>query len=272
MEFTPHPSPNFDERGGAPVDMLVLHYTGMPTAQSALEKLSDPTPGNRVSAHYLVDEAGAIYQLVAEEKRAWHAGKSYWRGHEDINARSIGIEIANPGDAPFAAAQMNTVVALCKDILSRHPIPARNVVGHSDIAPSRKADPGEHFDWQGLAAEGIGLMPRAAPVQPQEGLVSWVMRILGLSHPQPVLSEGDSGPRVLAMQQKLAAYGYNAPVCQTFGPDTRDAVVAFQRHFRPQRIDGAWDGQCDAMLTDLLARLPAATMAEPDGRMAARLR
>jgi N-acetylmuramoyl-L-alanine amidase len=155
-------SPNFDERpGGAPIDMLVIHYTGMPTAQDALERMCDADA--RVSAHYMIDEDGAVHALVPEGMRAWHAGVSSWRGHTDINARSIGIELVNPGHEfgyrPFSEAQMLALIELAGEILIRHPIQSRNVVGHSDIAPSRKTDPGELFDWKRLAAEGIGLWP-----------------------------------------------------------------------------------------------------------------
>ena len=156
------PSPNFDERPcGAPIDMLVIHYTGMPTAADALTRLCDADA--HVSAHYMIDEDGTVLALVPEGKRAWHAGVSYWRGHTDINARSIGIELVNPGHEfgyrAFPDAQMAALIELARDILNRHPIAPRNVVGHSDIAPRRKTDPGELFDWKRLAGEGIGLWP-----------------------------------------------------------------------------------------------------------------
>ncbi len=164
MKITDLPSQNFDSREGHAVDMLVLHYTGMPTAQDALQKMCDADA--KVSAHYVVDEDGTCYRLVKEDCRAWHAGLSKWRGHDNINQRSIGIEIVNPGHEfgyrPFPAAQMKMVAWLCRDILSRHEIPKRNVVGHCDIAPKRKQDPGELFDWQTLAKLGIGLYPERA--------------------------------------------------------------------------------------------------------------
>ena len=155
-------SPNFDARpvGGA-VDMLVLHYTGMRSCAEALARLCDPAA--KVSAHYLLDEDGSLYSLVAEDCRAWHAGVSFWRGHTDINARSIGIELVNPGHEfgyrPFPEVQMVALIDLCRGILARHPIPPRNVVGHADVAPRRKRDPGELFDWRQLAAAGIGMWP-----------------------------------------------------------------------------------------------------------------
>src|SRR6185437_9705520 len=169
-----HPSPNCDSRDGQAVDMLVLHYTDMATAKEALERLCDAAA--KVSAHYLVEEDGTVHALVPEEMRAWHAGVSHWRGNTNINQRSVGIEIANPGHRlgyrPFPKPQMDAVAKLCKEILSRHDISARNVVAHSDIAPTRKKDPGELFDWKGLAEQGIGLWPakNAAAHSPSEDL------------------------------------------------------------------------------------------------------
>ena len=155
------PSPNFDRRGGVPVSILVLHYTGMQSGAEALARLCDSA--SKVSAHYVVEEDGGVYALVAEEHRAWHAGVSSWHGETRVNAASIGIEIVNPGHEfgyrPFPRVQVEAVIALCRDILSRHEIPARNVVGHSDVAPMRKEDPGELFPWAWLAAQGVGLWP-----------------------------------------------------------------------------------------------------------------
>jgi N-acetylmuramoyl-L-alanine amidase len=161
------PSPNQDDRPGV-IDMLVLHYTGMRSAAEAIDRLRDPAA--RVSSHYVVEEDGQIWRLVPEERRAWHAGVSHWRGHAVLNDRSVGVEIVNPGHEwgyrAFPAVQMAAVRDLCRGVLARHPIPARNVVAHSDIAPDRKQDPGELFDWAGLAADGVGLWPdgEAAPV------------------------------------------------------------------------------------------------------------
>lgn len=205
------PSPNFNGRPeGAPIDMLVLHYTGMPEANDALDRLCDPAA--EVSAHYLIDEDGAVHALVPEERRAWHAGVSFWRGVTDINGRSIGIELSNPGHdfgyRPFPEAQMAALTGLAKDILARHPIPARNVVGHSDIAPRRKIDPGELFDWRRLAAAGIGLWPDGAAAE----------------------GSGDD-PAAL-----LAAIGYETE-------DLEKTIAAFQRHFRPARFDGRMDDE-----------------------------
>jgi N-acetylmuramoyl-L-alanine amidase len=163
------PSPNQDDRpSGVPIDTLILHYTGMRTAREAIERLCDPVA--RVSSHYVIDEDGTILRLVPEERRAFHAGVSHWRGHSELNGRSIGIEIVNPGHEwgyrDFAALQMAAVCDLCLEILARHPIPARNVVAHSDVAPDRKDDPGEKFDWQGLAANGVGLWPKDGTAEP----------------------------------------------------------------------------------------------------------
>ena len=203
MKFAP--SPNFDERDG-PVAFLILHYTGMQDAQSAIDLLR--SPASKVSAHYVVDEDGTITQLVAEEKRAWHAGISYWRGQRALNGASIGIEIVNPGHEwgyrAFPAAQMAAVTDLARGILARHAIPARNVVAHSDIAPNRKQDPGELFDWKGLAAEGIGV---------------WTDEFLD--------SKG--------FWCDLSAIGYDVEL------PARDVILAFQRHFLPQHLSGVED-------------------------------
>jgi len=217
------PSPNFDERAaGAPIDILLLHYTGMPNAADALERLCAPEA--KVSAHYLIDEGGRITRLVAEERRAWHAGVSFWAGATDVNSRSIGIELVNPGHEfgyrPFPAAQMQALVALAHGIMRRHPIAPRRVLGHSDVAPTRKLDPGELFDWPFLATQGIGVWPATALVLTP-----------------PPASEGPA---------LLAAYGYDIA-----DPDA--AARAFQRHFRPGCIDGGFDAET-------LLRLAALTL------------
>jgi len=160
------PSPNHNERPtGTAINMLVLHYTGMKSCEAALGRLCDENA--QVSAHYLIDEDGTLYHLVDESRRAWHAGVSSWRGITDVNAHSIGIELVNPGHEhgyrDFPEVQMVALIDLCKDVLSRHAIPAQNVVGHSDVAPERKQDPGELFDWQRLASNGIGMWPREIP-------------------------------------------------------------------------------------------------------------
>ncbi len=213
-------SPNHGPRpDGIPVDMLVLHYTGMARPGAALAWLCRPE--SEVSAHYLVEENGAVYQLVAEERRAWHAGVAAWRGQRDINGQSIGIEIVNPGHEfgyrAFPQAQVETVVALCQDIMGRHPIVPRNVVGHSDVAPGRKQDPGELFPWQDLAAAGIGLWP------------------------EPATEVRNS------FEDLLIGFGYALT-----GNDFDTVCGAFQRHFRPARIDGVADDECHRILQGLM--------------------
>jgi len=215
------PSPNHDDRGGAPIDMLVLHYTGMPSAEAALSRLCDPAA--KVSAHYTIDEDGTVYALVPEARRAWHAGHSFWAGLRSVNACSIGIELVNPGHEfgyrVFPQSQIAALKNLCRDILARHPIPAARVLGHSDIAPARKEDPGELFPWAELAADGIGLWPQ--------------------------ISSGECGA------DGLARFGYDPDV------PLDKIVTAFQRHFRPQNLNGIWDGECARLLAGLLALLPA---------------
>ena len=207
------PSPNHDERpADTPIDMLVLHYTGMRTGQEAIDRLRDPNAAICVSSHYVVEEDGQVWRLVPEERRAWHAGVSYWRGHRQVNGRCIGIEIVNPGHEwgyrPFPQVQMDAVLALCQDILSRHPIPPRNVVAHSDIAPDRKEDPGELFDWPFLARHGVGLWP--------------------IAHATPV--------SLADVASTLFAIGY--PI-----PDLPTTLRAFQRRWCPSTLTGVPDGQ-----------------------------
>lgn len=229
-------SPNFDTRHGQPVDMLVLHYTDMLSAEDALKRLCDPA--SRVSAHYLVDEKGEVFQLVEEGARAWHAGESHWRGNANLNARSIGIELANPGHGhgyvPFPEAQIQATTELCRDIVSRDGIPARNVVGHSDIAFLRKTDPGELFDWQRLAKAGAGVFPFDARPMPGEEL-----------------KLGDTGTSVMKLQTSLANWGYGLKLDGRFGEKTQQCVIAFQRHYRPANLDGVWDNECSGLLAAL---------------------
>jgi len=211
-----HDSRGHDDRGGTAIDMLVLHYTGMPTAKEALTRLCDP--GAKVSAHYTIDEDGTVYAHVPEERRAWHAGVAYWAGATDVNARSIGIELVNPGHEfgyrDFPQHQIAALTGLCREILARHPIPSWRVLGHSDVAPARKDDPGELFPWERLAKAGIGLWPQTGA--------------------------GELGA------DALSQFGYdpNAP--------QEKVVTAFQRHFRPKKLDGQWDSECAGLLTSLL--------------------
>ena len=220
------PSPNHGERREGPVDMLILHYTGMETAKGAHDWLCDPK--SQVSSHYFVYEDGAICQLVSEDRRAWHAGVGFWGGVSDINSRSIGIEIANPGHAggypDFPPAQMEAVMALCSDICARLSIPPKRVLAHSDVAPARKIDPGEKFDWAMLAANGVG---------------HWVepVRISG----GRFFQQGDAGQPVEALQAMLALYGYGIEVSGNYDLATEQVVSAFQRHFRQAKVDGIAD-------------------------------
>jgi len=232
------PSPNREpRRNGLKPDMLLLHYTGMESAEAALDWLTRQESG--VSCHYFVDEEGRIAQLVAESDRAWHAGQSRWAGETDINSCSIGIEIHNPGhdfDYPdFPDAQMRAVEALCLDILRRHVIPRNRVLAHSDVAPGRKLDPGEKFDWERLARAGIGLWVPPAPIESDIGL-----------------GPGDEGEAVEALQRNLLAFGYGVEVTSTYGTGLENVVEAFQRHFRQARVDGRADKSTIATLDRLL--------------------
>jgi N-acetylmuramoyl-L-alanine amidase len=240
-------SPNHDARPhGAPVDILVLHYTGMKTAEEALARLCDPAA--KVSAHYTIDRAGAVYVHVPEERRAWHAGVSYWAGERNVNARSIGIELVNPGHefgyVPFTDDQISALIDLARGILARHPIPPARVLGHSDVAPARKTDPGELFPWRCLADHGIGAWP------PSGSLRSAPPPQAGEDRKGASLSCGGGALRSNAeadFAAHLARYGYDpaAPL--------HDAVTAFQRHFRPSCVNGIADDECAALLAGLLA-------------------
>jgi N-acetylmuramoyl-L-alanine amidase len=244
------PSPNVGAcRDGKRADILLLHYTGMASAEAACRWLCNPDSG--VSCHYLVDEHGGIVQMVEEESRAWHAGQSYWHGETDINSRSIGIEIHNRGheaDYPdFPDRQMAAVIALAHDILARYPIPPERVLAHSDIAPRRKLDPGEKFDWRRLHEAGIGHW-----IEPEPIAADPIGADTGLG-------PGDAGEEVLAVQAELAAYGYDVPQTGRFDGATELTVAAFQRHFRPARVDG----RADRSTRTTLARLIAALNARP---------
>ena len=219
------PSPNFDERT-MPVSILVLHYTGMPDAAGAIARLTDPAA--KVSSHYIVAEDGQVLRLVAEDKRAWHAGKSHWRGLDNLNSASIGIEIINPGHEfgyrPFPEAQIDALIPLVSDIVKRHGITRGNVVGHSDIAPARKQDPGELFPWYRLAK-------------------------LRLALPRPTKNLMDPHWSDAGFLLALERFGYDIT-------DPLAATVAFQRRFRPELLDGTIDGECRAILLALLLPKP----------------
>ena len=227
METIAAPSPNFDGRPPAtPIDILILHYTGMESGAAAISRLCDPAA--RVSAHYTVDEDGTIYAHVSEDRRAWHAGVSYWAGARDINARSIGIEIVNPGHEfgyrSFPAQQIGAVIHLAKEIVARHGIANARILGHSDVAPARKVDPGELFPWGTLALSGVGLWPQT--------------RKCALT---------------VAFDDGLRAFGYGLKPDMDVSIET--VISAFQRHFRPSKIDGIADKECEAILAALLAEI-----------------
>jgi N-acetylmuramoyl-L-alanine amidase len=232
-------SPNHDERPpGAAIDMLVLHYTGMKTADEALARLCDPN--SKVSAHYTVGTDGRVFAHVPEACRAWHAGVSWWAGEANVNALSIGIELVNPGHEfgymPFAQAQIAALIDLAHGVLARHPITPARVLGHSDVAPARKMDPGELFPWKHLAEFGIGAWPSPLPPAHGEAEARHALRVGG--------ENSD-------VAKRLARYGYGLPPHTDVSLEA--VITAFQRHFRPNVVNGIWDGECDAALTALLA-------------------
>ncbi|SIR06149.1 N-acetylmuramoyl-L-alanine amidase [Rhizobium sp. RU33A] len=236
------PSPNHGERVGVDrPDILLLHYTGMPSVEGAQAWLC--TPESQVSSHYLVHEDGRVVQMVPEERRAWHAGKSIWGGETDINSRSIGIEIANaghPGGLPdFPEKQIESVIELCLECVKRHGIAAERVLAHSDVAPIRKVDPGENFPWDRLHRAGVG---------------HWV-------EPGPIgggrfFQRGDQGQPVEALQSMLSLYGYGLEITGEFCAQTEGVVAAFQRHFRQAKVDGVADSSTIETLHRLLTSLP----------------
>lgn len=231
------PSPNFGPRrdGKQPV-FLILHYTGLATAKEAMDVLKSPEM--EVSAHYVVHEDGRVVQMVSEKARAWHAGKSFWKGETDINSASIGIEIVNPGVLenypPFHDAQIEAVIRLCQDICKRHEIRPENVLAHSDIAPARKTDPGQSFPWKRLHDAGIGHYVEPTPICGGR-----------------FLARGEQGQLVEALQSMLALYGYEIAITGIFDEATEIVIKAFQRHFRPQNVDGV----ADVSTIDTLYRL-----------------
>ncbi|MGE0045130.1 MAG: N-acetylmuramoyl-L-alanine amidase [Hyphomonadaceae bacterium] len=257
LSFTERPSPNFDARNRA-IELVVLHYTGMQSAEIALKRLTDPapvagdypgpwqdpaidpkTPLARVSTHYVVDEEGRIHRVVAEQHRAWHAGRSRWKGEEDVNARAVGIEIVNGGHdfglPDFPDVQIDAVIALVKDILARNNLPPAAVVGHSDIAPGRKLDPGEKFPWHRLVEANVAISAVAS------------------AHSGETLKPGDEGEAVRRLQKNLSDIGYAAVQSGLFDQPTKEIVEAFQRRFRQSRVDGIADDQTQAAINSLLA-------------------
>ncbi|NEX92548.1 N-acetylmuramoyl-L-alanine amidase [Caulobacter sp. 17J65-9] len=216
--------------------MVVLHYTGMRSGQEAIDRLRDPAA--KVSAHYVVEEDGRIFRLVPEERRAWHAGKSFWKGETDCNAASIGVEIVNPGHEfgyrAFPDAQIEAVIRLLDEVRIRWTVPDCRILGHSDVAPSRKEDPGELFPWKRLAGAGHGLWFEPSPA------------------PGPALKVGDNGVGVFALQAGLHRLGYEPLPSGEYDQETATVVTAFQRHWRPERVDGVADGETRARLMGLL--------------------
>jgi N-acetylmuramoyl-L-alanine amidase len=264
MKFVDRPSPNFDARA-ASIDLVVLHYTGMQDAETALRRLTDPAPKaghykgpwqaedvdpetalGRASAHYVVGEDGTVFRLVDETNRAWHAGAGAWEGRDDVNSRSVGIEIVNGGHdfglPPFPDLQIEAVIALVRSIMDRWELGPHRVVGHSDVAPERKNDPGERFPWKRLAAAGVSLWPDAGGDN----------RLL--------CKPGDRGERVHALHASLAAFGYavpdsDEPAAAVFDAATEAAVRAFQRRFMSDRIDGVVRTELMEALDDLLEQI-----------------
>lgn len=254
MTYIEKPSPNFDART-RPIDLVVLHYTGMQNADIALKRLTDPTPKagdypgpwqredvapdaplSRVSSHYVVDEVGQVFSLVPEEHRAWHAGASSWEGEGDVNARSIGIEIVNGGHdfgvPDFTEPQIAAVIGLLRDIFSRWPgLNAKRVVAHSDIAPERKSDPGEKFPWKRLAAEGVSIWPRQVP------------------------EHVDGDDPVSRAQTDLGFIGYDVKQTGSIDELTKAALAAFQRRFRQSNVDGELDDETLALIVTLARQL-----------------
>jgi N-acetylmuramoyl-L-alanine amidase len=232
-------SPNFNARGGGlRPEILLLHYTGMESAKAAEDRLRDRAA--EVSSHYLVHEDGRVVQMVREADRAWHAGRGTWRGCDDINSWSIGIEVVNGGHEhglpPFPRRQIDALIGLCRGVSARHGIRPEMVLAHSDVAPGRKVDPGERFPWGRLHRAGVGHLVRASP-----------------RTDTAALGPGDAGSGVSLLQSQLSAYGYGLSVTGVYDDETRKVVDAFQRHFRPARIDGVADAGTRRTLARLLA-------------------
>ena len=222
---SPNYGPRISEDGNEPkINMLVLHYTGMSSHSLSLEHLCNPL--SKVSAHFLLDEKGNTYQLVATKNRAWHAGISSWRGIKDINSHSIGIELSNPGHdfgyRNFPDPHIDALIRLSKELINTHPIPPRNIIGHSDVAPGRKIDPGELFPWEQFASEKIGIWPKPHSIKSK-------------TYKDVIISK------------MLSSYGYD-----TENNSLKDVISAFQRHFRPKCFDGIADDETISILSRLL--------------------
>jgi N-acetylmuramoyl-L-alanine amidase len=250
MNILQHPSPNFDDRP-CPVKYLIMHYTGMESAQAALERLSDPVA--KVSAHYMIKEDGDVIQMVAEDKRAWHAGISHWGGEEALNSASIGIEIVNGGHdfglPDFPDVQIVKLIQLAQEIIKRHNISAQYILAHSDIAPDRKQDPGEKFPWERLANAGIGYWPKAA-------LTKGNIRAKSNAGSQVLFEGGKDEDEALAreirlVQKGLRQIGYICEISGTYDAQTVLAVAALQRRYRAQNVDGRIDVQTMNVIIEL---------------------
>jgi N-acetylmuramoyl-L-alanine amidase len=240
MRLIDAPSPNLDARLKPP-DMIILHYTGMPTGAEALARLRDPAA--QVSAHYLIEEDGRVFLLVPEERRAWHAGVSYWKGERNLNGASIGIELVNPGHdwgyQPFPDGQIESLLELVGGIRGRWSVPDGRILAHSDVAPDRKLDPGELFPWKRLAEAGHGLWAEPDPA------------------PGASLAPGEESTAVFALQAGLMRLGYDCAPSGVYDEATTTTVSAFQRHWRPARVDGSADGETRARLIALLRSIAA---------------
>ncbi|WP_282009694.1 N-acetylmuramoyl-L-alanine amidase [Brevundimonas aveniformis] len=239
LTFIDRPTPNFDARHALP-DMIILHYTGMQSGEAAIERLCDPQA--KVSAHYVVEEDGRIFRLAPEERRCWHAGVSTWRGQDQLNGVSIGVEIVNPGHEwgyrAFPEPQVQAVIDLVGDIRTRWTVPNDRIIGHSDVAPDRKEDPGELFPWKQLAEAGHGLWFEPA-----------MERVAALG---PPIGPGEEGLGVVVLQAGLNRLGYGLEQTGVYDEATRLTVTAFQRHWRPENVDGIADGETRARLVGLL--------------------
>ena len=241
-------SPNHGERRGfLRADSIILHYTGMASAAAAIALLCDPAA--EVSSHYVVEESGRVVQLVPELRRAWHAGVSCWRGERDMNSASIGVEICNPGHdgglPPFPDRQIEALIALCHDIIARDAIRPERVLAHSDIAPTRKRDPGERFPWDRLWRGGVGHWVEA---EPPDGVA--------------LMKHEQEGPPVRGLQTLLALYGYDVEASGVYDARTQTVVAAFQRHFRPAKVDGVADRSTVETLQRLIATSQSPQVAE----------
>lgn len=227
-------SPNFDDRKGTVIEYVILHFTGSEAPHSAIYWMSNYA--SKVSSHYVIEQDGSCLQLVPEKKNAWHAGKSKWKNFKNLNERSIGIELVNNGYEAYTPEQMTRLSALLKDIVQRYRLPPENILAHSDIQPDTKKDPGEFFPWKQLAENGLSVWPKPLNIDPN----------------YLPLRLGDSGSKVASLKKRLRQFGYGLTSDDVINRDTQDVIIAFQRRFRPENINGIWDAECDALLNGLL--------------------